>query len=61
MIRSSAIADAAAAQHDLDPDRASLAIAWQAARDQVVQAAHVITDKVIDPVGAIGTSALATP
>jgi hypothetical protein len=56
-----AIADAAAARPDLDPDRASFTIAWQTARDQVVQAASAIAETVIDLVGTIGTHVLANP
>jgi hypothetical protein len=56
-----AIADATATCPDLDPDRASFTIAWQAARDQVVQAAGVIADTVIDLVGVIGRHVLADP
>ncbi|MCW2641233.1 MAG: transposase family protein [Dactylosporangium sp.] len=37
-----------------DPDRASFAIALHAARDQVIQAAGVITAAVVDLVGTIG-------
>jgi hypothetical protein len=45
-----------ATNHDpyLDPDRASFTVALNAARDQVVQAAGVIADTVIDLVGKIG-------
>jgi hypothetical protein len=42
----------------LDPDRASFTTALHAARDQVVQAAGVIADTVIDLVGAIGRRVL---
>ena len=56
-----AIADATAAHPDLDPDRASFTIAWQTARDQVVHAANVIAQTVIDLVGAIGASVPAQP
>jgi hypothetical protein len=56
-----AIADAAAARPDLDPDRASFTIAWQTARDQVVQAAGAIAETAIDLVGAIGARVLAHP
>ncbi|NIY66706.1 transposase IS4 family protein [Streptomyces malaysiensis] len=41
-----------------DPDRASFSIVLQAARDQVIQAANVITDTTIDLVGAIGRAIL---
>lgn len=56
-----AIADAAAACPDLDPDRASFTIAWQTARDQIVQAAGAIAETVIDLVGTIGRCVLAQP
>lgn len=56
-----AIADATAACPELDPDRASFTIAWQTARDQVIKAANVIAETVIDLVGAIGASVLAHP
>jgi Insertion element 4 transposase N-terminal/Transposase DDE domain len=56
-----AIADATTTRHTLDPDRASFTIAWQAARDQVIQAAGVIADTVIDLVGTIGANVLADP
>lgn len=55
------ITDATAAHGDLDPDRASFTIAWQTARDQVIRAANVIAETVIDLVGAIGASVLAHP
>ena len=45
----------------LDPDRASFTIAWQTARDQIVQAAGVIAETVIDLVGTIGRRVLAEP
>jgi Insertion element 4 transposase N-terminal/Transposase DDE domain len=53
-----AMADATATRPGTDPDRASLTIAWQAARDQVVQAAHVIAGAVTDLAGAIGRRVL---
>lgn len=45
-----------ATNHDpsLDPDRASFTIALNAARDQIVQAAGIIADTVIDLIGTIG-------
>lgn len=49
-----AIADATLTQPNTDPDRASFTIAWHTARDQVIQAAGVITDTVIDLAGTIG-------
>lgn len=54
-----AMADATSTHPDVDPDRASFTIALQAARDQLVQAAGVIADAVIDLVGAIGRRVLA--
>ena len=52
-----AIADATATT-GADPDRASFSIALQTARDQVIQAANVIADTVIDLVGTIGRTVL---
>jgi hypothetical protein len=54
-----AMADATATRPALDPDRASFTTALHAARDQVVQAAGVIADTVIDLVGTIGRHVLA--
>ncbi|WP_168589607.1 IS4 family transposase [Saccharopolyspora sp. ASAGF58] len=54
-----AMADATNTQPDIDPDRASFTIAYQAARDQLIQAANVIADAVIDLVGTIGRHILA--
>ena len=51
--------DATDSRPGLDPDRASFTTALNTARDQVVQAAGVITDTVIDLVGVIGTHVLA--
>ncbi len=48
-----AITDAAEAA-GVDPDRASFTTALHTARDQLVQAANVITGTVIDLVGTIG-------
>ena len=56
-----AIADATATLPDADPDRASFSIALQTARDQVVQAAGVIADTIIDLVGTIGRAVLNQP
>ncbi|MET9251089.1 transposase [Nonomuraea sp. NPDC003709] len=53
-----AIADAAHARPDLDPDRASFSIALQAARDQIIQAANVLAGTIIDLVGTIGRAVL---
>ncbi|MEU3099760.1 transposase, partial [Streptomyces sp. NPDC006967] len=46
---------------DADPDRASFSIALQTARDQVIQAAGVIADTVVDLVGTIGRAVLNQP
>lgn len=54
-----AMADAAGTRPGTDPDRASFSIAWQTARDQVVLAAGVIADSVIDLAGTIGRHVLA--
>jgi hypothetical protein len=54
-----AMVDATDSRPDLDPDRASFTTALHAARDQVVQAAGVIADTIIDLVGAIGHRVLA--
>lgn len=54
-----AMADATNTQADTDPDRASFTIARQAARDQLVLAAGVIADTVIDLLGTIGRHVLA--
>ena len=55
-----AMADATATVPGTDPDRASFTIAWQAARDQLIQAAGVIAATVIDLAGAIGRHVLAS-
>jgi hypothetical protein len=55
-----AIADATHAA-SLPPDRASFTVALHAARDQVVQAAGVIAETVVDLVGRIGRAVLADP
>lgn len=49
-----AMTDATNSQTNLDPDRASFTIALNAARDQIVRAAGIIADTVIDLVGTIG-------
>ena len=54
-----AMADAAACMPGTDPDRASFTIAWQTARDQLIQAASVIASTVIDLIGTIGRHVLA--
>jgi hypothetical protein len=56
-----AMADATGSIADLDPDRASFTIAWQAARDQLIQATNVIAGTAIDLVGTIGRQVLASP
>jgi hypothetical protein len=53
-----AMADATATRTDIDPDRGSFSIAWQTARDQLIQAANVIAGTVIDLVGTIGQHVL---
>jgi hypothetical protein len=53
-----AMADATSTHAGIDPDRASFTIALQAARDQLIQAAGVIADTVIDLVGRIGRQVL---
>jgi phage baseplate assembly protein W len=55
-----AIADAAATVPGTDPDRASFAVALNAARDQVILAAGVITGASVDLAGAIGRLVLAS-
>ena len=54
-----AISDAALTRPDLDPDRASFTVALAAARDQLVLAAGVIAESVVDLVGVIGAHVLA--
>jgi len=54
-----AIADATLTRPDVDPDRASFTIALNAARDQLIHAAGVIADTIIDLVGTIGRHVLA--
>ncbi len=54
-----AITDATLTHPDTDPDRASFTIAYQTARDQLIQAANVIADTTIDLVGTIGRHVLA--
>ncbi|MFI1890713.1 IS4 family transposase [Streptomyces jumonjinensis] len=53
-----AITDATGTVPNTDPDRASSSIALQTARDQIIQAAGVIADTVIDLVGTIGRAVL---
>jgi hypothetical protein len=54
------MADATNTRIDIDPDRASFSVAWQAVRDQLVLAANVIAGAVVDLVGTIGAHVLAT-
>jgi hypothetical protein len=56
-----AMTDATNTVPGLDPDRASFTIALHAARDQLIKAAGVIAETVIDLVGAIGRLILANP
>jgi hypothetical protein len=53
-----AISDATLTQPGLDPDRGSFTVALNAARDQLVTAAGIIADTVIDLVGVIGRDVL---
>ena len=54
-----AICDATISRPDVDPDRGSLTVALNTARDQLIQAAGVITDTVVDLIGVIGRQVLA--
>jgi hypothetical protein len=54
-----AMADATSTRPGTDPDRASFTIAWQTARDQIIQATNVIADTTIDLAGTIGRHILA--
>jgi hypothetical protein len=56
-----AIADAAGTRPGTDPGRASFTIAWQAARDQITNAAGIITGPAPDLVGVIGRQVLSAP
>lgn len=53
-----AISDATLHQPDVDPDRGSFTVALHAARDQLIAAAGIIADTVVDLVGAIGRRVL---
>jgi hypothetical protein len=53
-----AMADTTSTQPGIDPDRASFTIALNAARDQLIQAAGVLAEAVIDLVGTIGRHVL---
>jgi hypothetical protein len=55
------IADATLTHPDLDPDRTSFTIAWQTARDQLIQATGIIADTAIDLAGTIGRHLLTNP
>ena len=54
-----AMCDATDSRADVVPDRASFTIALHTARDQIIQAAGVIAEAVIDLVGVIGEQILA--
>lgn len=54
-----AMTDATDSTPGLDPDRASFSTALNVARDQIIQAAGVITGTVVDLVGTIGRHVLA--
>jgi hypothetical protein len=56
-----AIADATLTTTGTSPDRGSFTIALHAARDQVVHAAGIVADTVIDLIGKIGHAVLADP
>ena len=53
-----AITDATIGRPDVDPDRGSFTITLNAARDELVKAAGVIANTVIDLVGTIGRHVL---
>ncbi|ONI91970.1 transposase [Actinosynnema sp. ALI-1.44] len=53
------MADATSTRPGIDPDRAGFSIALHTARDQIIHAAGVIADTVIDLVGTIGRQVLA--
>lgn len=53
-----AICDATLASPDVDPDRGSFTVALNTARDQIIQAAGVITESTVDLIGAIGRQVL---
>lgn len=55
------MAEATWSRPGLPDDRASFTIALYAARDQVIHAAGVIADSVIDLIGRIGRAVLADP
>ncbi|MBI0293191.1 transposase [Streptomyces sp. PRKS01-29] len=53
-----AIADTTCTVPGADPDRASFSVAFQTARDQVIQAANVFADTTVDLIGAIRRAVL---
>jgi hypothetical protein len=53
-----AMTDATNTRPHTDPDRASFTIAWQTARDLLIQATNVIANTMIDLVGTIGRHVL---
>ena len=53
-----AMADATSTQPGIDPDRASFTVALNTASDQLIQAAGVIQETVIDLAGKIGRAVL---
>lgn len=53
-----AMVDATDSQPGLDPDRASFTTALNTARDQLIHAAGIIADTVIDLIGVIGATIL---
>jgi Insertion element 4 transposase N-terminal/Transposase DDE domain len=53
-----AMSDAVLHRPDIDPDRAAFTIALNAARDQIVRAAGIISHTRVDLVGQIGTAIL---
>ncbi|MEU1394465.1 MULTISPECIES: IS4 family transposase [unclassified Nonomuraea] len=56
-----AMADATSAPAALPADRASFTIALHTARDQIIHAAGIMADSVVDLIGAIGRAVLADP
>lgn len=54
-----AIADTALARPGTDPNRLSFTIALNTARDQIIRAAHTLTDTTVDLLGRIGAALLA--
>ncbi|MFC4116440.1 IS4 family transposase, partial [Nonomuraea zeae] len=56
-----AMADATSAPTALSADQASFTIALHTARDQIIHAAGIIADSVVDLIGTIGRAVLADP